>query len=131
VDPDNRRQVDWAARRVALDALRGGEPDTRETAKLHLIWKVLDLRRRRPDAFAGAYTPIPAGDDVCAYLRGDDVLAAVAVRDRWRADAWSLPAGVEGTWRDVLTGAEFELPSNASAAGVLGPEGRAALERVD
>jgi (1->4)-alpha-D-glucan 1-alpha-D-glucosylmutase len=131
VDPDNRRPVDWAARRIALDALRGGEPHTRETAKLHLIWKVLDLRRRRPDAFAGAYTPIPAGDDVCAYLRGDDVLVAVAVRDRWRADAWSLPPGVEGTWRDVLTGAEFELPSNASAAGVLGPEGRAVLERAD
>jgi (1->4)-alpha-D-glucan 1-alpha-D-glucosylmutase len=131
VDPDNRRPVDWAARRVALDAMRGGEPHTRETAKLHLIWAVLDLRRRRSDAFASAYTPIPAGDEVCAFLRGDDVLVAVALRDRWRADGWSLPPGVEGTWRDVLTGAEFELPSNASAAGVLGPEGRAVLERLD
>src|SRR5262249_45467371 len=28
VDPDNRRPVDWAARRVALDTLRGGEPVT-------------------------------------------------------------------------------------------------------
>src|SRR3954447_2172745 len=31
VDPDNRRPVDWAARRAALHALRGGEPPTRET----------------------------------------------------------------------------------------------------
>jgi (1->4)-alpha-D-glucan 1-alpha-D-glucosylmutase len=129
VDPDNRRPVDWAARRVALEALRGGEPPTRETAKLHLIWSVLNLRCRRPEAFAAGYTPIPAGDEVCAFMRGEDVLVAVAVRDRWQAPSWSLPAGAEGTWRDVLTGAEFELPGNATAAGVLGPEGRAVLER--
>jgi len=131
VDPDNRRPVDWAARRVALDALRGGEPHTRKTAKLHLILSVLDVRRRRPEPFAGAYTPIPAGDDVCAFLRGDDILVAVAVRDRWRPEPWSLPAGIEGAWRDVITGAEFDLPAHASAAGVLGPEGRAVLERVE
>jgi (1->4)-alpha-D-glucan 1-alpha-D-glucosylmutase len=131
VDPDNRRPVDWAARRIALDALRGGQPDTRETAKLHVVSSILNLRRRRPEPFEGAYTPIPAGDHVCAYLRSDEVLAAVAVRDRWRADAWSLPTGIEGTWRDVLTGAEFELPAHASPSGVLGPEGRAVLERLD
>jgi (1->4)-alpha-D-glucan 1-alpha-D-glucosylmutase len=131
VDPDYRRPVFWAALRDALDALRGGEPPTRETAKLHVIWRVLDLRCRRPDTFAGSYTPIPAGDDVCAFLRGDDVLVAVALRERWRAPSWSLPAAAEGSWRDVLTGAEFELPGHASAAGVLGPEGRAVLERTD
>ena len=32
---------------------------------------------------------------------------------------------------DGVSGAEFELPQNASAAGVLGPEGRAVLERAD
>jgi (1->4)-alpha-D-glucan 1-alpha-D-glucosylmutase len=131
VDPDNRRPVDWDARRAALDALRSGEPPTRETAKLHLIWRALDLRRRRPEPFAGSYTPIPAGDDVCAFLRGNDMLVAVALRERWTAGAWSLPPGIEGTWRDAITGAEFELPHNASAAGVLGPEGRALLERTD
>jgi (1->4)-alpha-D-glucan 1-alpha-D-glucosylmutase len=131
VDPDNRRPVDWAARRAALDAVRGGEPPTRDTAKLQLIWSVLGLRRRRPDAFAGSYTPIPAGDDVCAFMRGEDVLVAVALRERWDVPSWSLPPAAEGTWRDAITGAEFELPSHASAAGVLGPEGRAVLERVD
>jgi (1->4)-alpha-D-glucan 1-alpha-D-glucosylmutase len=130
VDPDNRRPVDWAARRVALDALRAGEPPTRETAKLHLIWRALDLRRRRPRAFADGYVPVPAGDDVCAFLRGEDVLVAVALRERWAATAWELPPAAEGRWRDVLTGAEFELPDRASAAGVLGPEGRALLERA-
>jgi (1->4)-alpha-D-glucan 1-alpha-D-glucosylmutase len=131
VDPDNRRPVDWAARRAALDALAGGEPPTRETAKLHLIWRVLDLRRRRPEPFAGAYTPVPAGDEVCAFMRGEDVLVAVALRARRRAESWTLPPAAEGSWRDVLSGAEFELPAHASAAGVLGPEGRAVLERVE
>jgi (1->4)-alpha-D-glucan 1-alpha-D-glucosylmutase len=131
VDPDNRRPVDWPARHAALDELRAGAEPTRETAKLHVIWRALDLRARRPEAFAGSYTPIPAGDDVCAFLRGDDVLVAVALRERSHVDDWSLPSAAEGRWRDVLTGAEFELPERASLAGVLGPEGRALLERAD
>jgi (1->4)-alpha-D-glucan 1-alpha-D-glucosylmutase len=131
VDPDNRRPVDWEARRVALEDLKAGAVPVKETAKLHIVWRALDLRARRPQAFAGAYTPVPAGDDVCAFIRGDDVLVAVALRERWTADSWRLPAAAEGRWRDVLTGAEFDLPARASAAGVLGPEGRALLERVD
>ncbi|MCW2986354.1 MAG: treY, partial [Conexibacter sp.] len=82
VDPDNRRPVDWAARRAALDALADGAPPTGETVKLHLVHAALELRRRRPEAFAdGDYVPVPAGDDVVAFVRGDAVLVAVAVRD--------------------------------------------------
>ncbi|MBA3326902.1 MAG: malto-oligosyltrehalose synthase, partial [Solirubrobacterales bacterium] len=44
VDPDNRRPVDWAARRAALDALRAGIAPTRATLKLHVIERALDLR---------------------------------------------------------------------------------------
>jgi (1->4)-alpha-D-glucan 1-alpha-D-glucosylmutase len=131
VDPDNRRPVDWEARRRGLDELKAGAPPAKETAKLHVVWRALDLRARRPEAFAGAYTPIPAGDDVCAFMRGDDVLVAVALRDGWTVDSWTLAAAAEGRWRDVLTDAVYELPGRASAAGVLGPEGRALLERVD
>jgi (1->4)-alpha-D-glucan 1-alpha-D-glucosylmutase len=95
VDPDNRRPVDWDARRRALDALRGGAAPAPETAKLHLIWKALDLRARRPDAFdGGAYTPLEAGPDVCAFLRGGDVLAVVAIRDPGDATL-----AVPGRWR--------------------------------
>jgi (1->4)-alpha-D-glucan 1-alpha-D-glucosylmutase len=133
VDPDNRRPVDWDARREALAVLR--RPDrpapTRETAKLHLIAAALDLRRRRADAFAGDYVPLPAGDDVAAFLRGDAVLVAVAVRDAATGAAgWELPASAAGRWRDVLGGEEYELPDGATLGGILGPEGRALLERV-
>ena len=63
VDPDNRRPVDWDARRAALAALRDGAEPTRETMKLHLISRALELRARRPEVFGpgGAYTPDRGG----------------------------------------------------------------------
>ena len=79
VDPDNRRPVDWDARRRALTELKAGAPPTRETAKLFLIWKTLQLRAQRPEAFAGGYEPIEA-EDVCAFTRGGEVLVAVPLR---------------------------------------------------
>jgi (1->4)-alpha-D-glucan 1-alpha-D-glucosylmutase len=132
VDPDNRRPVDWPARRAALDALRDGAPPTGDTVKLQLVHAALELRRRRPEVFAsGAYVPIPAGDDVLAFLRGTDVLVAVAVRDgATGAGGWALPAAAAGRWRDVVTDAEYDLPDGATLGGVLGPDGRALLERV-
>ena len=95
VDPDNRRPVDWDARRAALAALRAGAPPTQETEKLFVTATTLALRGERPDVFAGAYEPLDLGAGVCAYMRGGDVLVAVATR----ADAAvRLPAG----WRDLL-----------------------------
>ncbi len=90
VDPDNRRPVDWQLRRRLL-ASAASEPDS----KLHLIRRALDLRTRRPEAFAGSYEPIDAGPRVCAFLRGGEVLVAVPLR----VDAhFEPPAG----WRDVI-----------------------------
>ncbi|HYM58583.1 MAG TPA: malto-oligosyltrehalose synthase, partial [Solirubrobacteraceae bacterium] len=78
VDPDNRRPVDWEARREALAALRSGAG---VQPKLLLIERALALRARRPGAFAGAYTPVRAGPAVCAFARGaGEVLVVVAVR---------------------------------------------------
>jgi (1->4)-alpha-D-glucan 1-alpha-D-glucosylmutase len=94
VDPDNRRPVDWDARRHALAELQAGTAPTRDTAKLFLIWKTLALRARRPEAFAGAYEPLEA-EDVCAFTRGGEVLVAVPVRPGARFEP---PEG----WRKVL-----------------------------
>ena len=73
VDPDNRRPVDWEA---AASALASSEPPP----KLDLIRRALALRARRADAFDGSYEPFDAGEDVCAFIRGGEVLVAVAVR---------------------------------------------------
>ena len=91
VDPDNRRPVDWDARRAAVEA---DDPP----AKLALIRTVLALRARRPDVFAGAYRPLDAGPDVCAFTRGDDqVLVVVPLR---RGVIPQVPA-LPGDWTEV------------------------------
>jgi maltooligosyltrehalose synthase len=75
---------------------------TDETAKLHVLVRALDLRTRRPDDFAGAYEPVEAGPDVCAFRRGAGVLVVVPLRPG--AQKVSVPA-TEG-WTDVFP----ELP---------------------
>jgi (1->4)-alpha-D-glucan 1-alpha-D-glucosylmutase len=126
VDPDNRRPVDWAARRAALDALLGGAAPTDETMKLFLIWRALDLRARRPDAFAGAYEPVDAGPGVCAYLRGGEVLVVVLVRPAGAA----VLRRVAGRWRDALAGEQRDLGDEAAVAGLVDGNGLALLERA-
>lgn len=103
VDPDNRREVDWATRRRLLEELRAGAEPERETMKLFVTWKGLDLRARRPQAFGprGAYAPVEAGERTFGFTRGDDeVLVAVPIRETGWDDAHVVaPAG---RWRDVL-----------------------------
>ncbi len=84
VDPDNRRPVDWPARRRLL---AGGD------TKLDLTRKALAFRE------LGAYRPVDLGPDVCAFTRGD-VLVAVPLRHadprdpgpEWRSVAFGLYA---------------------------------------
>jgi (1->4)-alpha-D-glucan 1-alpha-D-glucosylmutase len=100
VDPDNRRPVDWGARRAALDHLSsGGGPRDYGERKLDLIRRTLALRARRPDAFTGAYEPVDAGPGVCACVRGGEVLVVVPVRSDGGTDP---PA--PGSWQPVLSG---------------------------
>ncbi len=96
VDPDNRRPVDYDARRAMLEAFAAREdraalvdellahwPDGR--IKLYLTWRLLQLRSRRPDAFGSVYRPLECNDDgVVAFARaGVVVLAPRLVRRRW------------------------------------------------
>jgi (1->4)-alpha-D-glucan 1-alpha-D-glucosylmutase len=129
VDPDNRRPVDWDRRREALAELRAGAAPERETIKLFLIERALALRARRPEAFAGAYVPLWAGEHCCAYLRGGDVLAATAIRPAGHDARLELPAG---RWRNVLTGEELHLRAVVPFERLAMPDwGVALLERVD
>ncbi len=59
------------------------------------------------------------------------MLVAVAIRDgATGVSGWELPATAAGRWRDVLTAEEYDLPDGATLAGILGPTGRALLERI-
>jgi (1->4)-alpha-D-glucan 1-alpha-D-glucosylmutase len=105
VDPDNRREVDYVARRAALKSL--------QHKKLRVVKAALQLRRARPDSFLrGAYHPVLAegesANHVVAFRRGDEVLVAVTrwtvhlEQSGWGDTALTLP---DGSWTDVLTGA--------------------------
>ncbi len=112
VDPDNRRPVDYDARRAALTGVDAGPPslDDLGTAKLHLVARLLRLRRQQPETFLrGAYEGLDVGTRAVGFVRGDRVVtvaptrALALERTGWGADAVDLPAG---SWRDVVTGAE-------------------------
>ncbi len=109
VDPDNRRPVDWEARRRALAALRAGEPPDEATAKLAVTWKTLELRASHAEAFAGSYQPLNLGDGVVAFIRGGDVLVAVGTRPDVNPDP---PDG----WLDVLGRPGLLLATRAGRA---------------
>jgi (1->4)-alpha-D-glucan 1-alpha-D-glucosylmutase len=126
VDPDNRRSVDFGARRAALQRLRAGERarDYGER-KLDLIRCALALRARRADAFAGAYEPVEAGPGVCAYRRGGEVLAVVPLRAFDDAELT-----VAGRWRSVLDDREMDLGAGARVVDLVGAWPVALLERA-
>jgi (1->4)-alpha-D-glucan 1-alpha-D-glucosylmutase len=88
VDPDNRRPIDW-------DALRSS-PDGPKRA---LIRAALQLRARRPEAFAGPYVPLEAPDGVCAFARGEDEEVLVAVPTR-PGPSFDPPPGYSEIFRE-------------------------------
>ena len=87
---------------------------------------LLGLRIRRPEAFAGTYAPVDAGDGAVAYVRGGEVLVAVGVRP-------GVPSatlrGISGRWRDVRYGDERDLDDEVPLAELLDEYGIAVLER--
>jgi (1->4)-alpha-D-glucan 1-alpha-D-glucosylmutase len=127
VDPDNRRPVDWDWRQAILRRLMGGAPPTGETHKLFLIMRLLGLRARRPEPFAGGYEPLEAGTDACSFMRGGDVLVIVGVRSAAPEGKLAAPSG---RWRDVLSGEQRSFSSHEPLARVLGDDGFAVYERV-
>jgi (1->4)-alpha-D-glucan 1-alpha-D-glucosylmutase len=119
VDPDNRRAVDFAARRERLravrklDAAQAVQSADDGTAKLFVLDRALKLRRQRASAFTGpdaTYEPLLAEgreqERVIAFVRGERVISVVP-RLLGRASrgfgdtSLALP---RGRWRDVFTG---------------------------
>ncbi|MFG1610560.1 malto-oligosyltrehalose synthase [Actinoplanes sp. NPDC049265] len=112
VDPDNRRPVDFAARRDLLTRLDDGwlpPVDDTGAAKLLVTSRTLRLRRRRPELFDG-YRPVFAegrlGEHVLAFDRGGVVAVATRLpvglsrRGGWLDTTLSLRGN---TWTEVFT----------------------------
>ncbi|WP_166904626.1 malto-oligosyltrehalose synthase [Mycobacterium sp. DL440] len=129
VDPDNRRPVDYAALRDALE--RGDD------AKLRVTTTALALRRARPSTFlTGSYTPLPAtgsaATHLVSYLRGQDVVVAACrwtvklAETGWAETALPLP---EGQWLDRLNGRRWS--GLVQLSELLADSPVALLERTD
>jgi (1->4)-alpha-D-glucan 1-alpha-D-glucosylmutase len=130
VDPDNRRPVDFDRRRETFAELRAGAAPERETMKLFVTHRVLQAKAQRRASFLAAYTPLDAGPDVCAFLRGDDVLVVVTLRHKEPVgDAPRLPPDLAGAWTSVLTGARVQLRGELPVAELLEGQPAAVLLR--
>ncbi|MDQ6731955.1 MAG: malto-oligosyltrehalose synthase [Actinomycetota bacterium] len=129
VDPDNRRPVDWEWRQALLARLSGGAEPDRETIKLALTRRLLQLRIRRPQAFGpeGGYAALQAGDGAVAYRRGEDVVIAVGVGPHG-IDAELH--GAEGRWRDLMSDGELTLDDHVPLGELIAEHGLIVLERV-
>jgi (1->4)-alpha-D-glucan 1-alpha-D-glucosylmutase len=129
VDPDNRRPVDFAARRELLARIDAGwlpEVDDSGAAKLLVVARALRLRRDHPELFTGYRARSaegPAAEHVLAFERGDGNLVAAATRfpltlernGGWRGTALPLPPG-PGAWTDVLTGQQVKTGADGTSA---------------
>jgi len=154
VDPDNRRPVDYPLRARLLESLqaRAREPGALTadllahledgSAKLYLIWQVLNLRRTQPLLFSqGDYIPLAItgthADRLLAYARvlADQVLIVVVPRLLYQLTegASRLPIGeiwadtqidlsslkLEGKLHELLSGRELMPGAKPVAVGEL------------
>ncbi|MFT3698066.1 MAG: alpha-amylase family glycosyl hydrolase [Kofleriaceae bacterium] len=107
VDPDNRTPVDYSRAADSLGA-----------AKLHVVQRVLALRRDRPALFEATYSALtahgPGSERVFAFMRGKDLLVAVPrLGDVNPETLFRVPTG---TWRDALTDTTHSDGTIAAAA---------------
>ncbi|SFU64982.1 malto-oligosyltrehalose synthase [Nitrosospira multiformis] len=130
VDPDNRRPVDYTARRRSLQAIRSMHAEEGPGAcaqhlmenlrdgriKLYLTWKALTFRREHEQLFReGDYLPLKAHGDcsehVCVFARrrGNEILVVAVPRllGRLIGEQHRFPVG-KSIWTDTWV----ELPSD-------------------
>jgi (1->4)-alpha-D-glucan 1-alpha-D-glucosylmutase len=113
VDPDNRREVDFADRRARLERLDEGKaPADLSDEKLLVVSRTLRLRRKHPQWFgaASSYTPVTTSTPhAVAFSRGASVVTVVsrlvARAPGWDDETLDLPPG---QWRDVFTDATYD-----------------------
>jgi (1->4)-alpha-D-glucan 1-alpha-D-glucosylmutase len=132
VDPDNRRPVDYQKRQQFLEEVSRIRPSgargllkdyTSGKAKLYLIFKALQVRRRFKNLFEeGAYLPLPVEGclkgHVFAFMRKKQGKFVVVVVPRflvellenpnlwevdWKDTAVKLPTDAPSTWKEALT----------------------------
>ncbi len=110
VDPDNRRPVDYAARRRRLTRLdTGAAPGDLDDEKLLVLARVLRLRRAHPEWFGpgSSYEPVTTTTPhAMAFCRTNVITVVTRLPERlrrgggWRDHSITLPPG---DWHDEFT----------------------------
>ncbi|MEO8875493.1 MAG: malto-oligosyltrehalose synthase, partial [Polyangiaceae bacterium] len=147
VDPDNRRPVDFALRRVMLKTLMDKGDPTPELAhellndlgsgqvKLHVTRSALAARRQHPELFRrGDYESLSGGDHLFAFTRGFEKERLVCIAPRLVAGASSKRGGWpigeawgdarllclhRGNYRNVMTGQKLTLAGEIKVSEAL------------
>jgi (1->4)-alpha-D-glucan 1-alpha-D-glucosylmutase len=111
VDPDNRRPVDYAARRTALDAVKSlpavisaDALVAHPHAKMIVAYRTLAFRREHPHLFAGGYRSLPAPEAVVAFERMSGDQKCVVVAPRLTKSVSGPGLELPGDLRCVITG---------------------------
>ncbi len=137
VDPDNRRKVDYEARRRMLAEVDSGDPAQllqkwpTGAIKMYLVRKVLEFRRANAELFRdGGYdplTPINTFAESCfAFIRAwnQQMVVVVAPRlssrvgfppvgEKWQDTAITLPDwAAQARFKDVFTGREVAVQNS-------------------
>ena len=153
VDPDNRREIDFAKRSQLLAALSDRAPadllvNWRDgSIKLFATQKLLQLRARHPTLFAsGNYESVTVTgnfrDHVIAFTRNDASLALLIVAPRLTAKLGSPPVGPvwddtrlvlpdeSSGWRDVFTDRVFASGQSLLVRALFAELPFAVLEKI-
>ncbi len=151
VDPDNRRPVNFTARREALEQSRAADPSAlvadwmSGAVKMHVIETSLALRNAHPDLFAsGDYVPLaadgPLAEHIVAFARVRAAGAVIAVAPRlalglleseavplippedWHGTRIVLPQSLQSrNWRDAFAGATLAAEASIAVEEILTP----------
>jgi (1->4)-alpha-D-glucan 1-alpha-D-glucosylmutase len=125
VDPDNRRQVDYARRRMLLDEIMRSDArhrprtlyESREDGRLKLfvMSRALEIRRAHAPLFGGGdYVPLEAAGSRCRHLFGFARImgSAVVVTAVPRLVATLGPEGTTPLDREAWNDTRLQLPAS-------------------
>ncbi len=154
VDPDNRREIDYARRRQALDRIENETPaglleNWRDGhIKLFVMQRLLQLRALHPQLFArGEYRPVATAgafaSKVVAFTRTHATHSILVVVPRLTVKLGSPPLGLcwddtrlelpalQSDWRDVCTGRLVSAAEPLLLRTLLAELPFAVLQKID
>jgi (1->4)-alpha-D-glucan 1-alpha-D-glucosylmutase len=120
VDPDNRRPVDYAQRRELLEEVQKGNasdffPDWKDgKIKLHIITKLLHLRRAVPSLFQkGTYSSLyasgPLAESCVAFSRQHESHCLLVIVPRLATRLGKPNSAID--WKNTTLTVDYDLPA--------------------